>query len=246
MRITSTHGWRGSKKVFCYTNSTVSQKLGSKIYFLIIHFYSHVLFFLCLHLYTIASLHICICSCSYRTPWIEAFVVNMENTSIPRPMTSARRVAAPTPARAHITRPVATPRPQTQERKNTGGPSLVRPGVGAATSSTRLTKAHNHPGVTAPTQLPPSGPANRSRQTPVQQSGEKPTPPSRNFSRPGAAPLATRRQPAIAAQRVHQVGFENWALRHESVAALPQPARGSDYAREGIERSFKGRVHSLE
>lgn len=170
----------------------------------------------------------------------------MENTSIPRPMTSARRVAAPTPARAHITRPVATPRPQTQERKNTGGPSLVRPGVGAATSSTRLTKAHNHPGVTAPTQLPPSGPANRSRQTPVQQSGEKPTPPSRNFSRPGAAPLATRRQPAIAAQRVHQVGFENWALRHESVAALPQPARGSDYARAGIVRSFKGRVPSVE
>lgn len=177
----------------------------------------------------------------------------MEKTGIPRPPTTTRRADAPTPMTgAQINRPVAHARPQTRERSTTGIPSLARPHPGAAPIQAGPAYRSNLPGTGSAavrsTQQPrTSGPPIRSQQKPALQSSEK-TAALRNFSRPQAAAAPTTlatRQTATAPQRAREVGFETWARRHESISALPQPARGSDYARAGIVRSFRGRVPSV-
>lgn len=190
-------------------------------------------------------------SSSYRIYWTELLHLAMEKSGIPRLPTTTRRTDAPTPTTgAHVTRPVANLRLQTHERRATGIPSLARPRPGAAPIRARPVEGSPLPGPAAAKstqQLPTSSPANRSQPNVGPQSSER-TRALRNFSRPQAAAAATTfatRQPATAPQRVREVGFENWARRHESISALPQPARGSDYARAGIVRSFRGRVPSV-
>lgn len=169
------------------------------------------------------------------------------DTRIARPRDS--RHTAP---RAHTSRLVASMQPQTGEKSASGNSTPKEAYTGAASIVTRPAATYNGSGIAGPSssRLPIGTAAVRSRPGPASLPGESENRAAvssvRNFSRPqagaAAAPVASR--PNMRGMAVGEVGFENWARRHESVAALPAPARGSEYVAAGIVRSYKSRVPS--
>lgn len=121
----------------------------------------------------------------------------------------------------------------------------------AVTMVTGPAETTSRSGVATPrrNQLQTGTAAIRSRPGAALQSGETAgrgsALPARNFSRrqTGAATNAAR--PSMRGKAVKDVGFDNWAFRHESIAALPKPTRGREYVKAGIVRSYTGRVPSV-
>lgn len=170
------------------------------------------------------------------------------DTRIARPLDSRR---AATRTRAYTDHPVAVMRPRAIEKSAAGSASPNRPHPKATAMTTGPTETIKRSGVAIPrrNQLPtgtatiPSRPV--AAPPPRETANKSVAPLARNFSRrqAGAATYAAR--PNMRGKAVKEVGFENWAFRHESIAALPKPARGREYARAGIVRSYKGRVPSV-
>jgi hypothetical protein len=172
-------------------------------------------------------------------------------TEITRLMETHLRAAA-----AHMDSPGADIRPHTGERRLAGSGSgsgggrsphnnrsYPRPAPVAARPLATSNGFTGH-GIAAsgPSRLPTGPAAFQSRPGPATLQHEA----ARNFSRvqaSAAAPIAAR--PNMRGNTaMREIGFENWALRHESIAALPAPACGNEYAAAGIVRSYRSRVPS--
>ena len=122
-----------------------------------------------------------------------------------------------------------------------------RPHTAAAPIATRSMQTINGRGIPGPgpSRLPTSSAAIHSRPGPAAAQQHEA---ARNFSRLQAASAAAAPTaavcPSMRGRAVREVGFDNWAIRHESIAALPAPARGQEYAAAAIVRSYRGRVPS--
>ncbi|KAM0705264.1 hypothetical protein Q7P35_008054 [Cladosporium inversicolor] len=147
-------------------------------------------------------------------------------TKTARPVGSHHRATG-----ANNSIPIAIKRPQTWEGNavGSGGSSDSKQHARAAPIATRpMATTTTTTTTTTGSKIPVPGPSKRSTgSAPIHSRPGPASPAARNFSRPqgvsgssnDAAPLAAR--PNMRGKAVREVGFHNWAVRHESIAAHP-------------------------